>query len=136
MLIIQMVARAAGAAIVVVFALVAVSACGKSTKASYAFSTTTQEVSLNSTAVVDVRIVKLPDGKPVENAVIFDLRLDMSPEAMGDMTAPVTAEGSPGPGVYRFAVAPTMAGRWELKLSARVQGDPDIVSGTVTVMAR
>ena len=68
--------------------------------------------------------------------MIFETRLDMGPDGMGEMTAPVTAQGSPAPGVYRFTVAPTMAGRWELKLSAKVQGEAETVTGSVVVTAR
>jgi hypothetical protein len=60
----------------------------------------------------------------------------MEPDGMGGMTAPVSAQGSPVPGIYRFSVAPTMAGRWELKLSAKVQGEAESVSGSVVVTAQ
>jgi YtkA-like len=55
---------------------------------------------------------------------------------MAAMTAPVEAQGSPAPGVYRFKVAPTMEGRWALTLSAKVQGVADTITGTVVVTAR
>jgi hypothetical protein len=87
-------------------------------------------------AIVDVRLVHEPTGKAVENAVIFETRFDMSPDAMGGMTAPVEAQGSPAPGVYRFKVAPTMEGRWALTLSAKVQGVAETITGTVVVTAR
>lgn len=119
----------------VVVALVALAACGKPTS-PYVFSTVQSEVSMAGEAVVDVRLIHQPTGKAVENAVIFESRFDMGPDGMGGMTAPVSAEGSPSPGVYRFKVAPTMAGRWELKLSAKVQGEAETVTGSVVVTAR
>jgi YtkA-like len=119
----------------VMVALVALAACGKPVS-PYVFSAVQSEVSMDGKATVDVRLVHQPTGKPVENAVIFETRLDMSPDGMGEMTAPVTAQGSPAPGVYRFTVAPTMAGRWELKLSAKVQGEAETVTGSVVVTAR
>jgi hypothetical protein len=115
--------------------LVVLAACGKPAS-PYVFSAVQSEVSMEGEAVVDVRLIHQPSGKPVENAVIFETRLDMSPEAMGEMTAPVSAQGSPAPGVYRFAIAPTMVGRWELKLSAKVQGEAETVTGSVVVTAR
>jgi hypothetical protein len=120
---------------IVVVALVALTACGKPAS-PYVFSAVQSEVSMDGEAIVDVRLIHQPSGKPVENAVIFETRLDMSPDAMGEMTAPVTAQGSPAPGVYRFGIAPTMAGRWELKLSAKVQGEAETVTGSVVVTAR
>ncbi len=128
----QALARAAFAALAAVTLL---SACGQE-KSPYTFSATTQEVAMDGNAVVDVRLIHEPTGKPVENAVIFDTRFDMGPDGMGSMTAPVEAQGSPAPGVYRFKVAPTMEGRWALKLSAKVQGAAETVTGTVVVTAR
>jgi YtkA-like len=119
----------------VMVAFVALVACGKPAS-PYVFSATQSEVSMDGNAVIDVKIIHQPTGKAVENAVIFETRLDMGPDAMGEMTAPVTAQGSPAPGVYRFTVAPTMAGRWELKLSAKVQGEAETVTGSVVVTAR
>lgn len=123
----------------VVFAVLAVasvlSACSQA-KSPYVFSAVTSEITMDGEAVVDVRLVHEPTGKAVENAVIFETRLDMSPDAMGAMTAPVEAQGSPEPGVYRFKVAPTMEGRWALTLSAKVQGVDETITGTVVVTAR
>ncbi len=130
------VARSAAIAFFALHTLTAISGCSPSTSTKYEFSTTTTEVSGNATALVDVRIVQQPSGKAVENAVIFDTRLDMSPDSMEGMSAPVTPEGSPEPGVYRFAIVPTMAGRWRLKLSAKIQGEPDTVTGSVIVTVR
>lgn len=115
--------------------LAVLSACAKPSS-PYVFSASQSEVPLNATSMVDVRLVHQPNGKPVENAVIFEMRFDMSPDSMGDMAAPVTAQGSPAPGVYRFMVSPTMAGHWELKLSAKVQGETESVNGSVFVTAR
>jgi hypothetical protein len=46
-------------------------------------------------AIISVRLVHKPDGKPVPDAVIFATRLDMSPDGMQEMAtkiAPVPAE--------------------------------------------
>lgn len=115
--------------------LAILSACGKPVS-PYVFSASQSEVPLSATTMIDVRLVHQPSGKPIENAVVFETRFDMGPDSMDDMTAPVTAQGSPAPGVYRFAIAPTMAGRWELKLSVKVQGEAETVVGSVVVTAR
>ncbi len=126
-------------ALVTAFALLSLAGCGEKSPAlstTYEFSTATPEISMDGGAVVDVRLVHKATGKPVVNAVIFDTRFDMGPDGMGGMAAPVEAQGSPEPGVYRFKVAPTMGGRWGLTLSAKVQGEAETVRGLVVVTAR
>lgn len=124
--------RAAGA-----LALVMLSGCGpSSTTSAYTFSTPTTEIAMDGEPTIDVRIVRASDNALVENAVVFETRFDMAPDSMGEMAAPVTAQGSPEPGLYRFMVKPTMAGRWELKLGVKVQGEADTVRGSVVVTAR
>lgn len=84
--------------------------------------------------VVKVRLVRVPDGKPVDGAVIIQTRFDMGPEGMAEMTAPAKVAGPAGePGVYRVETQPSMAGQWALTLSARIQGEPETVKGAVTV---
>ncbi len=126
-------------ALVTAFAMLSLAACGEKSPAlskDYEFSTTTPEISMGGGAVVDVRLVHKATGKPVENAVFFDTRFDMAPDGMGGMAAPVETQGSPEAGVYRFKVAPTMDGRWALKLNAKVQGEAETVRGVVVVTAR
>jgi hypothetical protein len=135
---VQAIGRAAALASIAVLALAVLSGCGQGqpAKSAYVFSAVSTEVPMKGDAVVDVRVIHEPTGKPVENAVIFEMRFDMSPDSMGEMAAPVAAQGSPAPGVYRFAVKPTMAGRWELKLGAKIQGEAETVRGSVVVTAR
>jgi hypothetical protein len=83
--------------------------------------------------IVKVRLVHTPDGKPVAGAVIVQSRLDMGPEGMPTMTAPVKATTASQDGVYQFEIQPQMAGRWALSLAAKVQGEAEMVRGTVTV---
>ncbi len=128
--------RAAAIALVSLLAVSVVSGCGPTAKPPYVFTAVAGDIPLKGDAVIDVRLIHEPTGKPIEDAIIFETRFDMSPDSMGEMTAPVTAQGSPEPGVYRFAVKPTMAGRWELKLSAKVQGEAETVHGSVIVTAR
>ncbi len=54
----------------------------------------------------------------------------MGPSGMETMTAPVKAMPSKG-GVYSFEIDPGMAGAWALHLTAKVQGEPETVRGTV-----
>lgn len=130
--------RAGFAAVLAIFSL---TGCGENpswgpVSSTYDFSTAAPQVAVDGNAVVDVRLVHKATGKPVTDAVIFETRFDMEPDGMGRMTAQATAQGSPAPGIYRFVVKPTMAGRWALKLSAKVQGETEAVRGIVVITAR
>lgn len=82
-------------------------------------------------SVVQVRLVRLPDGKPVADAVVFEAKADMGPADMAAMTAPVRVLPPQG-GVYRVEVEPGMAGPWAIHLAAKVQGEAETVRGSVT----
>jgi hypothetical protein len=102
----------------------------------YEFQSVQTEVKNGAGSEAAVRLVHKADGKPVANAVIFRSRLDMSPEEMGDMTAKLTPVPSGEPGVYRFKAEPTMAGKWALKLMAKVPGESETVEGAVIISAK
>lgn len=84
---------------------------------------------------VTVRLVHLPDDKPVPGAVIFETHADMGPEGMPTMPGDVAAGAALPGGAYRFEVATAMPGQWALALSAKVQGEPQTVKGFVTFKA-
>jgi YtkA-like protein len=83
--------------------------------------------------VIKVRLVHVPDGKPVPGAIIIQTKLDMAPQGMASMTAPAKASATAGDGVYQIEAQPQMAGNWALTLSAKVQEERETVSGTITV---
>jgi len=82
--------------------------------------------------VVPVRLVHVPDSKPVTDAVVFESKADMGPAGMPTMTAPVKPLPTTQPGVYRFEVEPGMAGAWAITLAAKMQGEAGTVRGSVT----
>ena len=85
-------------------------------------------------SAVKVRLLHLPDGKPVPDAVVFETRFDMGPDGMPTMTAPAKAMPDQSePGVYVFEIEPSMAGKWALTLAAKVQGEPETVRGSLTI---
>lgn len=84
---------------------------------------------------VTVQLVHLPDRKPVPDAVIFATRADMGPEGMPTMPGDVIPGAVQTGGNYRFQVATAMAGGWALTLSAKIQGEAETVTGTVTFKA-
>ena len=102
----------------------------------YDFQPVTAEVKNGAGSEVVVRLIHKPTGKPVAGALVFRSRLDMSPEEMGDMTAKLTPEPPSEPGLYRFKAETAMAGKWALKLMAKVPGESETVAGTIIVTAK
>lgn len=102
----------------------------------YAFQSVSTEVKTGKGVVVAMRLVNKLTGKPVTDAVIFRSRLDMSPDGMGQMTAPLAALPATEPGVYVFRTDLVMAGGWSLKLMAKVQGEPATIHGIVIFAAK
>ena len=86
-------------------------------------------------AIISVRLVHKPDGKPVPDAVIFATRLDMAPDGMQEMATKIAPMPSAEPGVYKFKATLTMAGGWQLSLGAKVQGETGTVENKLVLKA-
>ena len=84
---------------------------------------------------LSIRLLHIPDKKPVAGAVLFETKADMTPAGMAEMTGKVTPLPSDQPGLYRFQVETGMAGNWQLGLGAKVQGETGTVRGTVPFAA-
>lgn len=102
----------------------------------FVFEAQPAQVTASRDAVIGVRLLNKASGKPVADAVIFQSRLDMSPDAMADMVSPLTPLPADQSGVYRFKADLSMAGRWALKLAAKVPGEQETVRGEVIVVAK
>jgi hypothetical protein len=101
----------------------------------YVFEPVKAEVKKGDDVVVSVRLKHKATGKPVTDAVIVQTRIDMSPDAMGEMASPLTPVPSNEPGVYSFKTDLSMQGRWLLSIAAKVQGEPETVVGKITFRA-
>jgi hypothetical protein len=101
----------------------------------YVFEPVKTELKKGNGVVVTVRLVHKPTGKPVSDAVIVSPRIDMSPDGMAMMAAPLTPIAGGEPGTYSFKTDLVMAGGWLLSLSAKVQGEPETVQGKITFKA-
>jgi len=101
----------------------------------FAFEPVKAEMKKGDDVTVAVRLVNKKTGKAVPDAVIIRTRMDMAPEGMGEMTSPVKPLPSTEPGVYAFKTNLVMAGRWQFTVAAKVQGEPDTVTGVVIVRA-
>src|SRR3984893_16222977 len=123
-----------GAAIFAASTLVA--ACGLAAHNDYRCELLqAQPVAPGKTAVT-VRFVHVPDNKPVAGAVLFETKTDMAPGGMAEMTGKVSPLPSDQPGIYRFQIETGMAGKWQLALGAKVQGEAGTVRGTVVYEAK
>jgi hypothetical protein len=120
-------------------ALIGIAMIGSATLAradvkDYEFQLVDQTVKKGD-AIISVRLVHKPDGKPVPDAVIFATRLDMAPEGMQEMATKIAPMPSTEPGVYKFKATLTMAGGWQLSLGAKVQGETGTVENKLVLKA-
>lgn len=122
-------------------ALIAAAIAGASTAAladikNYKFELVDQSVQAGPDKVVTVRLVNTKTGKAVPDAAIFASRLDMAPDGMQEMATKVTPMPGTEPGTYRFKATFGMAGRWQLSLGAKVQGEAGTVENKLVITAQ
>jgi YtkA-like protein len=101
----------------------------------YAFEPVNPETKKGDDVTVAVRLTNKLTGKPVADAVIIRSRVDMAPDGMAEMQSPVSPLPAKEPGVYAFKTDLPMAGRYQLSLSAKVQGEAETVIGEVVIKA-
>ena len=102
----------------------------------YEFQLVDQTVQAGADKVVAVRLVNKKTGKPVPDAVIFATRLDMAPDGMQEMVTKITSVPGGEPGTYKFKATFSMAGRWQLSLGAKVQGETGTVESKFVITAQ
>lgn len=101
----------------------------------YEFRLVQTDIKQGNGAVVTVRLVDKRSGNAVPNAVIFATRIDMAPDGMEMMAAPIEALPSPEPGTYRFKTNLSMAGGWRLSLGAKIQGETGTLENKLILKA-
>src|SRR5207253_7487268 len=104
----------AGAAIFTASTLVA--AYGLAAPNDYRFELVQAQPAGSGKTIVTVRLVHVPDNKPVAGAVLFESKADMGPSGMGEMPGKVSPLSADKPGLYRFQIETGMAGKWALNL--------------------
>lgn len=122
-------------------ALIAAVIGGASTAAladikDYRFELVDQTVQAGLDKVITVRLMNTKTGKPVPDAVIFATRLDMAPDGMREMATKITPVPGAEPGSYKFKATFGMAGRWQLSLGAKVQGETGTVEDKFVIAAQ
>jgi hypothetical protein len=102
----------------------------------YEFQLIDQTVQAGPDKIITVRLVNKTTGKPVPGAVIFATRLDMAPDGMQEMATKIAAVPGGEPGTYKFKATFGMAGRWQLSLGAKVQGETGTVENKFVITAQ
>jgi len=102
----------------------------------YKFELVDQTVQAGPDKVITVRLMNTKTGKPVPDAVIFATRLDMAPDGMQEMATKIAAVPGGEPGTYKFKATFGMAGRWQLSLGAKVQGETGTVETKLVITAQ
>lgn len=118
------------------FASTLAAAYGLAAPKDYRFELVQAQPAGPGKTAVTVRLVHVPDNKPVAGAVLFETKTDMSPAGMVEMTGKVSPLPSDQPGLYRFQIETGMAGKWQLALGAKVQGEAGTLRGTVAYEAK
>jgi YtkA-like len=113
-----------------------VSAYGLAAPNDYRFELVQAQPAGPGKTTVTIRLVHLPDSKPVAGAVLFESKTDMGPGGMAEMTGKVSPLPSDQPGIYRFQIETGMAGKWALNLGAKVQGETGTVRGNLVYEAK
>ena len=101
----------------------------------YRFEAVQPTVRAGNATTVTVRLVHVPSGKPVPDAVVIGSKLEMPMAGMSPMAARVAPVKPDGHGNYSFQTDLAMEGEWVLALAAKVNGEHDTVRGTVKVSA-
>ena len=122
-------------------ALIAATIGGASTAAlaeitDYKFELVDQIVQAGPDKIITVRLMNTKTGKPVPDAVIFATRLDMAPDGMQEMATKIAPVPGAAPGTYKFKATFGMAGRWQLSLGAKVQGETGTVENKLVITAQ
>jgi hypothetical protein len=102
----------------------------------YKFELVDQTIQAGPDKVVTVRLMNTKTGKAVPDAVIFAVRLDMAPDGMQEMATKIAPMPGGEPGTYRFKATFGMAGRWQLSLGAKVQGETGTVENKFVITAQ
>jgi hypothetical protein len=123
-------------------ALIAMAAMSMASTATFAditdykFELIDQTVQTGPDKVIAVKLINTKTGKPVPDAVIFATRLDMAPDGMAEMATKIAPVPGSEAGVYRFKASFSMAGRWQLSLGAKVQGETGTVENKLVITAQ
>jgi len=114
------------------FAMIAAGPAGAGAN-DYRFESAISHTSTSPTASIRVRLVHVPTGKAVPDAILLPARLEMPMAGAAPMIAKATPKGGDGKGIYELVADLQMSGTWTLKLSAKAQGETETITGVVPI---
>lgn len=106
-----------------------------SAQGTLVFEAVKTEVPVGKNVRVELKLVGLNPPPAMQDVIIESLRLDMGPEGMAAMVAPLKSVAPNAPSVLAFQTDLIMAGRWAFSITARVRGQAAPVSSTVIFTA-
>lgn len=127
--------RKVGGVLVLSAALAGLSMNAWADPKDYRFEAVQPHVAISPQTEVAVRLVHVPTGKPVTDAIILPAKMEMPMAGMAPMPTKVSAAKPDGKGGYVFSADLTMAGTWFLNVAAKVQGEAATVTGSVPFTA-
>lgn len=102
----------------------------------YKFDLIEPSIQAGPDKIITVRLTNIKTGKSVPDAVIFATRLDMAPDGMQEMATKIVAMPGTEAGTYKFKASFGMAGRWQLSLGAKVQGEAGTIESKLVITAQ
>jgi membrane fusion protein, copper/silver efflux system len=93
------------------------------------------EITTGKKVRLEVKLVGIDPAPALADIKVTSTRIDMGPDGMETMAAPVKALPSTTPGVLAFETDLSMAGRWAFTITATVKGQPKPITGKVVFTA-
>ncbi|MHB1206866.1 MAG: FixH family protein [Rhodospirillaceae bacterium] len=128
--------RTASAAAMAVLGLMILPVSSFAAGQDYKFELVAAKPADNNQTDVSVKLIHIPDAKPVTDAKIVPAKMDMGPSGMAGMSGKVAPQDIGKDGLYHFLAAGGMAGKWQLTLDATVKGEPDTIHGSVVFASK
>lgn len=123
-------------ALVALFGVITHVAAGQATnKPAYHFTAQPTAIKAGVPASFTVQVMS-PDKKSVTGAKVSATRVDMGPDGMAEMTAPIKPVASTDPSKHVFSTTVNMAGRWAVTVEAKIPGEAEPVRGQVILEAK
>src|SRR5260221_4330821 len=95
-------ARAVFGAALVLTSIMLLGSCAVAGPSDYRFELVSAQPEGAGKTALTIRLVHLPDNKPVAGAVLFENKADMAPAGMADMAGKGSLLPGVHPGLYRF----------------------------------
>lgn len=118
------------------FAMLGLTTFARANIKDYEFQLVDKTIKAGPDKIITVRLMNTATGKSVPDAVIFATRLDMAPDGMQEMATKIAPVPGGEPGTYKFKANVSMAGRWQLSLGAKVQGETGTVENKLVITAQ